>query len=251
MLSAPAVLLAEHRPVLAYDRRERDFATTVARWREPDAPHPDVVYGRVARQAGRAYLQYWFFSRYNAQDRGIVRTGRHEGDWEFAQLRIDGSGRPVRAITAQHKWAAACAWGDVTVRADGHPVFYVANGSHATYVARGEHGRPWPDPDDEAGGDGRVVLPRLVVLEDQTWLAYRGRWGGTPGSWVPASSPSPAGPRFQGDGRWDRPADYERSARGCFAGAPGRPLAVWFAGTLLAVAAAAAVVFGVRRRRRG
>lgn len=66
MLTAPpAVLLAEHRPVLAYDRRERDFATSVARWRDPGAPHPDVVYGRVARQDGRTYLQYWFFSRDN------------------------------------------------------------------------------------------------------------------------------------------------------------------------------------------
>jgi hypothetical protein len=95
----PPALLAEHRPVLVYDARERDFATSVARWRDPRAPHPDVVYGRAVRDDGRLWLQYWLFSRYNAQDRGIVKTGRHEGDWELVQLGLDFA-RDARACGA-------------------------------------------------------------------------------------------------------------------------------------------------------
>ena len=106
----PSALLAEHRPVLAYDARERDFATSIARWRDPRAPRRDVVYGRVVRDAGRTWLQYWLFSRYNTQDRGIVRTGRHEGDWEFVQIGLDADERPRLITLAQHSWAESCAF---------------------------------------------------------------------------------------------------------------------------------------------
>jgi hypothetical protein len=241
LTAPPAVLLGQHRPVLVYDDRERDFATSVARWRDPGAAHPDVVYGRAVRDGGRTWLQYWLFSRYNAQDRGIVKTGRHEGDWEFVQLGLDSAGRPRLITLAQHSWAEGCAAGAA------RPTIYVANGSHASYLTRGEHGRPWPDPDDEARGDGRRVHPRLIVMRDQSWLRYGGRWGGSRASWIPSEQSSPPGPRFQDDGRWTSPAAYARSARACGSGAPGRPLGL----TLAVAAIAAALLAAAARRLRG
>ena len=70
-----------------------------------------VVYARAATGGdGRSWLQYWVFYEDNAQDRGIARTGRHAGDWELVQLRLDAAGRPERATAAQHSWAESCAW---------------------------------------------------------------------------------------------------------------------------------------------
>ncbi|MFL5904085.1 MAG: Vps62-related protein, partial [Solirubrobacteraceae bacterium] len=77
------------------------------------------------------WLQYWLFYAQNAQDRGIVHTGRHAGDWEMVQLRL-AHGAPVEAVYAQHSGAERCGWDDVR-HEGGHPVVYVANGSHASY----------------------------------------------------------------------------------------------------------------------
>ncbi len=242
MLTAPpAVLLEQHRPVLVYDARERDHATSVARWRDPRAPHADVVYGRAVRDEGRTWLQYWLFYRDNTQDRGVLRSGRHAGDWEFAQLGLDAAGRPRLLTLSQHSWSETC-------RVARMPALYVAHGSHATYRTRGEHGRPWPDPDDEARGDGRRVRPRLIVMRDQSWLRYRGHWGGARAAWwMPAEQSSPRGPAFQDDDRWTAPAAYARAARACGSGAPGHPPVVW---AVAAVAAAALLAAAVRVLRR-
>jgi hypothetical protein len=56
--------------------------------RDPGPGRP-LVYGRSARdRQGRLWLQYWLFFADNRQDRGILRTGRHTGDWELLQLRL-------------------------------------------------------------------------------------------------------------------------------------------------------------------
>ena len=51
------------------------------------------------RRAGE-WQQWWLAFARNDQDRGIVRTGRHAGDWELLQVRLDGRGQPVEAETA-------------------------------------------------------------------------------------------------------------------------------------------------------
>ncbi|HEV2062136.1 MAG TPA: hypothetical protein VGR12_04720, partial [Solirubrobacteraceae bacterium] len=90
-------VLEQHAPLVRYDSDERDRATSVEALTarvEGDAislrprrrPLPDVTYGRrVLGSDGRTWLQYWFLYATNTQDRGIVRTGRHEGDWEMVQ----------------------------------------------------------------------------------------------------------------------------------------------------------------------
>jgi phage shock protein A len=59
---------------------------------------------------------------------------------------------------AQHSWRQRCGWGEIE-HAGGAPIAYVAHASHATYPRRGAHDRPFPDPNDEARGDGARVRP--------------------------------------------------------------------------------------------
>jgi len=275
-------LLARHVPELRYAASEQSFATDVAALaaravlrdaagrevaRAPsvdalaggavlDAPSSgltergDVAYGHAVRdRPGRVWLQYWLFSTDNLQDRGIVRTGRHEGDWELVQVGLDATRRPATLTLAQHSWAEGCAWG----RRGPRPVVFVANGSHASYATPAAHQRPWPDPDDEARGDGRRVLPRVAPIGDREpeWVTWPGRWGGSKAAWWnPVENGSPRGPAFQSAGQWRDPAGFHAGARACGSGAPPRPAALTAAAVGLPLAALAIVLL-CRRRSRG
>jgi hypothetical protein len=175
---------------------------------EPGSARP-VVYGR----RDGPWLQYWMFFAENLQDRGIFRTGRHEGDWEMVQYRLR-DGLLVRAVYAQHAVAESCGYRNVR-RSRGRPVVFVARGSHAMYFVPGLRERMWPDPNDEADGRGVRVRPRLVRVSEERppWMAYPGRWGGTRAGWIPGEMSSPRGPAFQPD-RWDAAAWADR-ARPC------------------------------------
>ena len=213
------------------------------------------MYGHIAREGEYVWLQYWLFFAYNPQDRGIVRTGRHEGDWELAQFRLGAAGAVELATLSQHSWAEGCGWEELErreVRDRETAVLFVANGSHALYSRPGSHDRPFPDPDDEADGDGRVVRQPVTVVTDDSpaWVRYPGRWGETEAGWVPGESPSPRGPKFQDHGAWRAPSSFHtQEARACGTGAPGH----WREPILAAGAAllvAAAVWLPLRRMRR-
>ena len=250
--------LHRHAPVYRLDREERAPPASVRKATRlapglaaliANEPRGLRVYGRVAPVSpSRTYLQYWTLHLDNPQDRGVLRTGRHAGDWELVQLRLE-LGRPAAAVYVQHSWAERCSWSRTEQRA-GAPVVHVANGSHAAYFTRGVHGRPWPDPDDEARDGGTVLRPpvRVVTARRPAWMTYTGRWGAAKAAPVPGENSSPRSPAFQPD-RWDDPAALERAARPCGAGAPGRPwqIAAQLAAGALALAALIAVV---RRRRR-
>src|SRR5688572_30543377 len=124
-LVAPAPALAgaleRHAPIVVHSGGEPDLLSSVRAFAgrvpgvEPGRPRP-VVYGR---RAG-SWLQYWMLFAYNSHDRGLLRTGRHEGDWEMVQLRLrtesasptgTGGRRPVQAVFAQHSGAESCAFG--------------------------------------------------------------------------------------------------------------------------------------------
>ena len=163
MLTAAALVVAlgAYAPVVIHDSRERFALASVASApvRVPglDSDRRAAVYGRIARlRDGGAWLQYWLFYRGQDQDRGIVRTGRHAGDWEMVQYRLDGAGQPVEAVYAQHSGAERCGWESVEQR-DRHPVVYVAHASHASYLRAGIRDRTFPDPNDEADGRGTFV----------------------------------------------------------------------------------------------
>jgi hypothetical protein len=220
-----AAPLTRHRPILRYGADEEYRAQPVslpAGIAERRAG--DRVYGHVAQEGGETWLQYWLFYAYNSQDRGIVATGRHEGDWELVQVRVSEHGAPVEAVLAQHSWAERCAWNELETEDDA-AILYVANGSHALYATPGTHDRPWPDPNDEAHGDGGEVRPPVTVINNghPAWVDYSGRWGDSEAGWVPGEQSSPRGPRFTDRDVWAHPAAFADAARECGSGAPGRP----------------------------
>ncbi|CAN5192333.1 hypothetical protein BH20ACT16_BH20ACT16_08280 [soil metagenome] len=242
-------LLRRHAPVLVLDKREPSPPVAVdAFLRGARAQRePARVYGHAVRDGGRLWLQYWFFYPDNPQDRGIVRSGRHEGDWEMLQVGLGTGERPQVATFAQHSWRQGCGWGEVQ-RDGAAPVAYVAHASHATYPRRGTHNRPLPDPNDEAPGDGERVRPPVRVITDAepAWVASPMRWGASRAAWwMPAEQSSPVGPRFQEDRRWDAPAAWHASARSCASGPPGYP---WWVFTALAVLAGLVLVRRLHRR---
>ena len=156
MIAQAATTLALFAPVVIHDANE---TSPLAGARG----EPVAVYARaVPAEAGGEWLQYWLHYAYQDQDRGIVRTGRHEGDWELAQYRVEDD-RLVEAVYAQHSGAERCGASEVE-RRDGRPVVYAAHGSHASYLQAGTRDRMWPDPNDEADGRGLVVAPRLVPI---------------------------------------------------------------------------------------
>jgi hypothetical protein len=220
-------LLDRHRPDLRYAEEEEYFAQPIGRpYENPRRVERDLVYGHVAHERGETWLQYWLFFAYNAQDRGIVRTGRHEGDWELFQTRLSPGGSPDLATLSQHSWAEGCAWTDLEQSRDGQtPVVYVANGSHALYSRPGTGDRPFPDPDDDADGGGRAVRPDVVRVRNSrpAWVSFEGRWGGSRAGIVPGEQSSPLGPRYQPSGAWGAPATFhDDHARPCGSGPPGR-----------------------------
>jgi Vacuolar protein sorting-associated protein 62 len=211
LATAASALLIAFTPVVVHDSAERFPLTSVA----AGAP---AAYGHaVPARGGGRWLQYWLFSAYQDQDRGIVRTGRHTGDWETVQYRVDDRGRLLEAVYAQHSGAERCGAATVEVRS-GHPVVYAAHGSHASYFHAGTRDRTWPDPNDEADGHGPVVRPRLVVVTRVSpgWMTNARPWGPTRASPIPGEQDSPRGPAFQPD-RWDANA-FAAAAHPCHAG---------------------------------
>jgi hypothetical protein len=249
-----AAALAAFTPVVVHDAAERFPLASAASF----APVARVVSDRTPAAYGRAvpdgrggmWLQYWLFFAYQDQDRGIVRTGRHAGDWELVQYRVSAAGRGLEAVYAQHSGAERCAFGAVSLRG-GRPVVFAAHGSHASYLQAGTRDRMWPDPNDEADGRGVVVRPRLVLItaDSPAWMRYAQPWGLSRGSrLIPPEQDSPLGPAFQTD-RWDA-VGFAASARSCQASCntvgecDGRETAMSFAAIL------AVLLAGLWRYRR-
>jgi Vacuolar protein sorting-associated protein 62 len=243
VVAAGATSLDRHAPVLVYGSEERDYAQSVEKRGRA------AVYGHRVRESGRTWLQYWLYFAYNSQDRGILRTGRHEGDWELLQIRLGRQGAPDLVTLSQHSWAAGCEWRELE-REGPEPVVYVANGSHALYPRAGTADRPFPDPNDEADGRGRRVRPPVRAISDGRpgWVERREPWGDSDAGWVPGEQSSPLGPKFQEGGAWADPAGFhDDRARDCFAGPPGRAWQTGLTVAALVVLLAAAVVL-LRRR---
>ena len=87
--TASAGALDRYVPLVVHDSRERDPLTSVRAFAgrvsgvEPGETRP-VVYGRRTGD----WLQYWLLFGADTQDRGVLGTGRHAGDWELVQLRL-------------------------------------------------------------------------------------------------------------------------------------------------------------------
>jgi hypothetical protein len=170
----------------------------------------DVVYGRACRDVeGQIWLQYWLFYYYN--DKGFLKVGLHEGDWEMVQLRLGEDGAPDAATYAQHSAAVRAEWDELERRGGGEaPVVYCARGSHASLLRAGTQAAPAvPDHND---GLGPAVRPRLVAIGEDGpgWAAWPGRWGSTRRREA-FEGDSPRGPAQQP--QWWDPAGFHREAR--------------------------------------
>lgn len=240
--AAASSALSAFAPVVVHDSAERYPLAAGA------------AYGRaVPAREGGTWLQFWLYYSYQDQDRGVLRSGRHEGDWELVQYRVAGGSRLVEAVYAQHSGAERCAAGPVSF-VDGRPVVYAAHGSHASYFRAGVRDRMWPDPNDVADGRGRAVRTRLVVASGDSppWIRSAEPWGSSRARWwVPPEQDSPRGPLFQ-PSRWD-PEAFAAGARDCQAAcdevgecdAPEKALTV-----AVIVLPLTFVLYRLRRRRR-
>jgi hypothetical protein len=231
-------LLHRHRPYLRYDTQEAYRAVSVASAVRPTESgeddrlsrisrsladivrlqakrsSADRVYGRVVRDSGRVWLQYWLWYYYDQKQ--ILGFGGHEGDWEMVQVGLDAHDRPEIVTCAHHETADARRWADVERRRSStgeHPTIYIAPFSHASYFEPGTHF--YLGGVDNPDGQGAGVLPRIEPFGD--WVEWPGRWGSSPGilaRWTGGrlGGRSPASPAHQ-HRRWKHPARWHRRAR--------------------------------------
>jgi hypothetical protein len=173
-----------------------------------------VFYGRVwknpvatgDREPAFA-VQYWLFYYFDAfpNNRSFFGTPSawqlHESDWEVVELLLDRKREPLLAAYSQHCGGRLRHWSNVT-KQGGHPVVWVALGSHANYFAP-TSGTPAPaacggslripenlvtqnkgffDVADGRGGPLVEARPRppdqlLNVTGQPRWLFFGGHWG--------------------------------------------------------------------------
>jgi hypothetical protein len=206
---------ADGRTVLADDaigETTRDYARHAAAL-HANAAYRNRIHGRARRDSqGRLWLQYWFFYYYNDFQVLFVSGGKHEGDWEMIQIRLDASEKPVEAVFAQHTGAERQDWSFVSkpAGAPDTPLVYVARGSHASYFRAGTH--PTSVWFDRADGKGPTIAPALVDLDPVPgWAAWPGFWGDTKATPSPLDSSSPRGPAKHA--QWSNPAVLVDTAR--------------------------------------
>jgi hypothetical protein len=164
------------------------------------------AYGRVARQDGTRWLQYWFWLYHNPKN--LFGWGRHEGDWEMIQIRLGDDDRPVTASYSQHERGETRAWADVEKWEEdpNRPVVYLAPFSHAAYFEATT--QFYGTGVDNPAADGPGVLPEVEPFGD--WVGWPGRWGGDLGRKMVGTrvGRSPRSPGCQG--HYLDPAAFER-----------------------------------------
>ena len=163
------------------------------------------IYVNVMNDGSSKVIQYWLFYVFN---NGPLND--HQGDFELIEVFLDSSDNPQTVLYSQHFSGQNAAWSDVE-KVDNHPIVYVAQGSHANYFKpyQGKLGLE----SDIVGDDGIVIdfdQTNIIMLQDQNWLLFEGRWG----YWgneteVALGRAGPHGPVFNQDGiRWAQPTEY-------------------------------------------
>lgn len=239
--------LALFAPVVVHDKDEGSPLTGV------NGSTPALYARAVPARQGGQWLQYWLYYAYQDQDRGVTRTGRHEGDWELAQYRVKDDVL-IEAVYGQHAGAERCDADSIDVWSGNRPIVYAAHGSHASYFQPGTRDRLWPDPNDQADGQGDIAMPDVVEItrEQPRWMRAPAPWGNSRAAWWnPLEQSSPPGPAFQ-PARWDADA-FAAGARGCRAdcdevGECDTPEKALTAGAM--AAGLGALLLTLRRRRR-
>ena len=199
---------------------KRDYRRQYVKLRIARPELKNRVYGRAVEADGRLWLQYWLWYFYNDYSLALG-AGLHEGDWEMVQFRLHDD-EPDLAVYAQHTHAEKRPWHEVKTL-EGHPLVFVARGSHASYFEAGFHTtEAWYDL-----ADGKRKSPELTLEildgDGPGWALWPGRWGDTaprlPGG---VHQPSPTGPGAKK--QWSDPASCSTPrARRSAARPPRRP----------------------------
>lgn len=142
---------------------------------QSDDSYRNRIYGRVARAGDTRWLQYWFWLYNNPKN--LFGWGRHVGDWEMIQIRLDEDDRPVTASYSQHEHGETRDWADVEKWEEDHPVVYLAPFSHAAYYSGETHF--YGTGVDNPAADGPGTLPDVEPFGD--WVGWPGHWGGSLG----------------------------------------------------------------------
>jgi hypothetical protein len=128
-----------------------------------------TCYGRVTSSDGAIFLQYWFFYVDNPC---ALAPGRHDGDWEFVQIRLEREHGPTHITVAQHGAPETRRLSPGTE----HPEVFVASGSHASYLTGGSQPRlPIADVSDAGRPPGKELV--VEPIPGGGWPYWRGRWG--------------------------------------------------------------------------
>ena len=137
-----------------------------------------VAYGRVElAKDGGLFLQYWLFYPDNPC---VLPPGRHDGDWELVQVKIERDGEELAAtqVTLAEHGKPTTHPVDAARRGEGPDVF-VAVDSHACYFMQGAHPALLSDICDPAGDPGAkpgvTLLP--IAPDKRDWVHWAGRWG--------------------------------------------------------------------------
>jgi Putative Ig domain len=200
-----------------YPDDEAQAALDYTQWVSQHPEHRRRAYSRVVvdpNGSGHKLLQYWFFYYYNPYD-PWAGLGNHEGDWEWAQIRVDATHTPVSMAVSQHGAGESCVWGPaIEFSALGRPVLYVAHESHANYFWAGTHPRDHlPDDHTYDHGAQYYEVPRVEDLTGDIprWILWDGYWGDSNG-------PDFGSPRSPGvQDAWTDPWEWGRKAElaGC------------------------------------
>jgi hypothetical protein len=182
-----------------------------------------AIYYRRTSHEGRWYWDYWWFFRYNDYtgriNRCVVVCGDHEGDWEGITVITTASTEPeiLGAIYAAHK-DRILVEASTLPTAGGHPLVWVARGTHASYPFDCDRGckqyatiggarlpedphdgaAPWGgNRDTECEHNGCVrPLPEAGSPAEGA-LPLAGGWAGWPGKWGATCHDDCPGPRHR------------------------------------------------------
>lgn len=166
---------------------------------------------------GEKILQYWLFYYYNPKD--FVGFGKHEGDWEWVQVRLSPTNVPMSVALSQHGDGEKCDWGpNVGVSSSGHPVVYVAHESHANYFWAGSHLLAGGLAEDVTRDDGQQYreVPNVVNVSTNAprWIdTWDGHWGASFGAGQSPRTPGKQSP-------WLDPWAWHDQADACTLGPP-------------------------------
>lgn len=170
------------------------------------------VYARVIPNGGTTIIQYWMFYAFNKGTQN-----QHEGDWEMVQVVLN-AGTPTYVMYSQHHSGQKATWDQVERNGD-HIKVYVSRGSHANYLR--SYSGVVGVANDIVGDNGEIITStnyNLVMLENQPWLDFAGRWGEYGITEEKAAEASllgqagPNGPMFREDGAmWNNPLGWGNS----------------------------------------